>query len=147
MLIKHINKRFKVPIRILCKRFDMPKSSIYYKNKKDDITLSMNIKDIALKNPQWGYRMINAQLKRQGISINHKKLYRIYKTLGLQKPSITSNKRHKRITTKFNPAQAHFPNHVWAADFIHDSPPPMSITTSADTRDIVWSYIFEEVVI
>ena len=36
-----------------------------------------NIKKIALKYPNYGYRMIAAKLRLEGIIYNHKKVYRV----------------------------------------------------------------------
>jgi putative transposase len=38
---------------------------------------------IAARRKRFGYRLINMMLRREGISINHKKVYRLYKEAGL----------------------------------------------------------------
>ena len=38
---------------------------------------------IAARWKRFGYRRINMMLRREGISINHKKVYRLYKEAGL----------------------------------------------------------------
>lgn len=54
----------------------------YYKPNKDeekDLDLTDKINDIALEYPYYGYRRATAELKRQNIIINHKKVHRIMK--------------------------------------------------------------------
>ncbi len=65
--------------------------------------------------------MIWAELRSQGIVVNHKKIYRLYCAINLQKPSTASRKKHYIPSQPFNPTTAQFPGHVWAADFLHDS--------------------------
>ncbi len=54
----------------------------YYKPRKrkpEDAELEDIINDIALEFPYYGYRRVTAELKRQNIIINHKKVHRIMK--------------------------------------------------------------------
>jgi len=57
------------------------------KDKEDkDHTLIERIKNIAYEFPFYGYRRIHIALKRDGFNINHKKVYRIYRLLNLERP-------------------------------------------------------------
>ncbi len=56
------------------------RSKYYYKPKKvshSDSILLDKIKDIATEYPYYGYRRITAHLRREGVIINHKRVYRI----------------------------------------------------------------------
>jgi len=60
----------------------LSRSSYYFKPKKrkpEDVELEDIINDIALEFPYYGYRRVTAELKRQNIVINHKKVHRIMK--------------------------------------------------------------------
>jgi len=120
MLIGEIHNRFDVPVALLCRRFQLPRASFYRKNTKDDSQLLEVIKNIAFKHTAWGYRLIWAEIRKQDIIVNHKKVYRIYCLLNLQKPPMVSGKKHSRPTRTFQPTEAEFPGHVWAGDFLHD---------------------------
>ncbi|MFN3481347.1 MAG: transposase, partial [Thermodesulfovibrionales bacterium] len=61
------------------------------------------------------------ELHKQGFKINHKRVYRIYRSQNLQKPPIKSNKKHTRKIQPFEATSAEFPGHIWAGDFLHDS--------------------------
>jgi len=64
--------------------------------------------------------MIWAELRAQGIKVNHKKVYRLYCCAGLQKPPVVSGRKHSKVTQPFEATEAEFPGHVWAGDFLHD---------------------------
>ncbi len=120
MLIKQIHTKFHLPLATLCRRFGLPRASFYRQSTKDDRELTEKIKAIAFQHPAWGYRMIMAELHKQGIRANHKKIYRISCGANLQKPPLISKKKHSRITQAFTGTPAEFPGHVWAGDFLHD---------------------------
>lgn len=120
MFIRQTNKQFNVTVSALCRRFNMPRASIYRNTTRDNKELSEKIKAIAFQHPAWGYRMIMAELHKQGIRVNHKKVYRIYCCANLKKPPLASRKKHFRITQPFEATEAEFPGHVWAGDLLHD---------------------------
>jgi len=111
---------FGLPITRISKDFSLSRSTIYRivkgEHKKSD-PLEEKIKDIALKNPSFGYRRIFALLKQNEINVNHKKVYRIYTSLDLQRPTNTSKHIHTHQPySQFT--QPLFPGHVWSADFV-----------------------------
>jgi len=58
----------------------MPRSKYYYKPRKDKLKNELildKIKGIATAFPSYGYRRITAHLRREGVIINHKRVYRI----------------------------------------------------------------------
>ena len=81
--------RLKYPLSILLNILDISKSSYYYNvkvmNKEDkDSEIKTKIKTIFEKNKgRYGYRRITLTLKNQGENINHKKVKRLMRVLGL----------------------------------------------------------------
>lgn len=120
MLIQRAKEQFNVPVSVLCRRFDMPRASFYRTGRKEDSDLLEVIKSVASKHTAWGYRLIWAELQKKGIRVNHKRVYRIYRLLNLQKPPVTSGRKHSKPTQPFEATEAEFPGHVWAGDFLHD---------------------------
>ena len=61
--------------------------STYYYNPKGkkppDIDLAERIEKIALDYPSYGYRRITAQLHRQGLKVNHKRVLRLMRDKNL----------------------------------------------------------------
>ena len=81
-------KSLGVKINRLKEFFKIPKSSLYEilkeKEHKDHLLIE-RIRKIAYEFPFYGYRRIHRTLKRDGFNINHKKVYRIYRLLNLER--------------------------------------------------------------
>jgi putative transposase len=91
-----------------------------YRERKDlSQELRVKLRDVALEKPKYGYRMLHAVLRRRGMAVNHKRVYRLYREENL---ALRRKKRSKRIVRERQlmrvPAQ---PNKHWAMDFVHDS--------------------------
>lgn len=62
------------------------RSTYYYKpkgKKHSDMDLAEAIENIALDFPSYGYRRITAELKRQGLKVNHKRVLRLMRDKNL----------------------------------------------------------------
>jgi putative transposase len=81
--------------------------------------LSERIKEIAATRVRYGYRRIHVLLRRDGWLVNPKRVYRVYRELGLQLRNKTPKRRVKaKVREGRHPAvQA---NETWAMDFVHD---------------------------
>jgi transposase InsO family protein len=87
--------------------------------------------------PRYGYRRIWALLKREGWSVNRKRVYRLWRREGLKVPQKAGKKRH--LGHSANGCARHraeHADHVWAWDFIFDR------TTSG--RSLKWLSIVDE---
>ena len=87
----------------------LPRSKYYYKPKKNKHSGSIildKIKDIATEFPSYGYRRITATLRRDGILVNHKKVYRIMRSNSI----CCSIRRAFKATTNSNHDMAKYPN-------------------------------------
>ena len=84
---------------------------------KDDTKLTDKLHQIANNYKAAGYRTAWAYLRREGMLVNHKRVYRLWREEGLSLP------RKRKRTRKPNgsvPLQATHLNHVWTYDFVHD---------------------------
>lgn len=60
------------------------RSSYHYRGKgADQADLKQRIKEIAETRVRYGYRRIHVLLRREGWAINSKRVYRLYKEMGL----------------------------------------------------------------
>lgn len=94
-----------------CRQVSIPRSKYYYKPKKDkykDFAILDKIKGIATAFPSYGYRRITAALRREGMTVNHKKVYRIMCQNGI----CCSIRRSYKNTTNSNHDLAKYPNLV-----------------------------------
>ena len=77
-------KKYQLSIRHACEIFKISRTAYYYINKgKEDRRLVIEILALTQRNPTFGYWKIHYQLLDQGFVVNHKRVYRLYKELGL----------------------------------------------------------------
>jgi transposase InsO family protein len=71
----------------VCEVLSVNRIRLYYQPIAEDPTAEADLKaaidNIAGEFPRYGYRRITQQLKRQGIVINHKRVARLMKEMGL----------------------------------------------------------------
>ncbi len=79
----------------------------------------MRIKDIAATRVRYGYRRIHVLLRREGWKINHKRVYRLYRTEGL---NLRSKSKRKKVSAPRVPEKnmASAVSECWAMDFVSD---------------------------
>ena len=68
---------------------------------------------------RYGYRRITVLLKREGWPVNGKRIYKLYKELGLQLRNKTP-KRKVKAKLREDRQAATRANDIWAMDFLHD---------------------------
>jgi putative transposase len=74
-------------MRHRCHLLSVPRSSAYYQSKRqnvDDADFLNEIREIYERHPFKGYKRITDDLAEQGYVINHKRVYRLLKLMGLQ---------------------------------------------------------------
>ena len=81
--------------------------------------MKKRIKEIAEVRVRYGYRRIHTLLRREGWEVNAKRVYRLYKQMGLQLRNKTP-KRRVKAKLRDDREAATSPGEVWAMDFVHD---------------------------
>lgn len=66
-----------------CKVLHLSRSVLHYKSIKNDITYIEALRSLSERYPREGFWKSYHRLRNRGLVVNHKKLYRIYKTIGL----------------------------------------------------------------
>lgn len=100
-----------------CKVLSVNKSNYYYKSVKgDDSEVERAIRAAAIHGE--GFLKIFMRIRKSGKTWNHKKVYRVYRKMGL---SLTTRER-KRTTSrvKLPLAQPEKPRDTWSIDFVSD---------------------------
>ena len=96
------------------------RSSYHYKSRRgDQADLKQRIKEIAETRVRYGYRRIHVLLCREGWRVNVKRVYRLYRELGLKLRNKTP-KRRVKAKLRDDRRAAIRTNDVWAMDFVHD---------------------------
>ncbi len=127
---------WKVSIRRACQVLGPDTSTYHYKGKRaSQAGLTKRIKEIAVTRVRYVYRRIHVLLRREGWPVNAKRIYRLYKDLGLQLRNETPKRRVKaKPRNDWRPAvQA---NETWAMDFVYDqlaTGRKIRVLTMADT--------------
>ena len=81
----------------------------------------LRIKELAREHPRYGYRRITALLRREGWSVNRKRVHRLWRREGLKVPQV--QRKRRRLGHSENSCirrRSERPNHVWSYDFLYD---------------------------
>lgn len=116
------------PIVTVCQVLDYPRSQVYYcpQPSEDESKLKGTIRSLAGQHPTYGYRRITAMLKRQGRRVNHKRVARLMRELGLMakqpvKRKRTTNSQHnfQRYPNRVMNLEIERPDQVWVGDITY----------------------------
>lgn len=115
-----MRSEWRVSIRRACSalRFD-PKSYRYRSRRHDQAVLKTRIKEVCQTRIRYGYRRIHVLLRREGWPANAKRIYRLYREMGLQLRNKTP-KRRVKAKLREDRSEATRPHETWAMDFVHD---------------------------
>ncbi|MDQ0438827.1 putative transposase [Kaistia dalseonensis] len=95
-----------------------PKTYRYASRRPDDAALRGRLKELALERRRFGYRRLHILLKREGIELNHKKLFRLYREERLTVKRRGGRKR--ALGTRAPMALSQGPNQRWSPDLVSD---------------------------
>ncbi len=111
---------WKVSIRRACAVLKTDPSSYHDKNRRpSQACLTRRIGEIAETRVRYGYRRIHVLLRREGWTLNAKRVYRLYCEEGLQlRNKVPKRKVSAKLREDRSPAVA--ANEVWAMDFMSD---------------------------
>jgi len=96
-----------------------PKTYRYASTRPDDGALRTKLKELASQRRRFGYRRLGLLLARQGIKLNHKKLYRLYREERLTVRRRGGRKRALGTRAPMTIPQGH--NLRWSIDFVADT--------------------------
>jgi putative transposase len=90
----------------------------YESRRGDGGVILERLKALAEERPRFGYRRLHVMLRREGIKVNHKRVYRLYRLNGMA----VGRKRRKRVgpcirRPLFAPVRL---NEQWSVDFMSD---------------------------
>jgi putative transposase len=90
----------------------------YEPRRPDDEALRGRLCELAAFKRRYGYRRLHVLVKREGWTVNHKRLFRIYQEAGLA----VRRRKRKRIAgiERQTKAPSLAPNQSWSMDFVSD---------------------------
>ena len=93
------------------------KSAAYQVKPRNDQLLSHRLKALGEQYPRYGYLMLHAMLKTEGLVVNRKRTYRLYTALGMQ---VRTKRRKKLVRPRIPMVIPTQVNERWSLDFVHD---------------------------
>src|SRR6059058_3298625 len=118
--VAHLQVTYKVSERRACSALGADRASMRYRgHRPDDEAARMRLRELASVRRRFGYRRLHIMLRREGIVLNHKKLYRLYR-----EERLTVRKRGGRkraLGTRAPMAIPQGPNQRWSLDFVSDA--------------------------
>ena len=106
--------------RRACRLVGLSRSTYRYEARRpDDTAIREQLTALAARHRRWGFDKMMDWLRAQGFEWNHKRVYRVYGELGLNRRI----KPKKRLPTRHPQplAQPVAANEVWSMDFMSDS--------------------------
>ena len=118
--VVELEAKFAMKKRRACRVVGLAPSTLYYCSKRPErVEIRARLRDLAAQRPRWGYRRLHVLLHREGHQLNHKLVFRLYRSEGLA----VRKKRRKRIaaTLRVVPPPPTRARQQWTMDFTQDS--------------------------
>lgn len=118
------------PVQVICDVVGYSRSRYYYEpsveTKNKDESLKSAIAEVAGRYPTYGYRRITKQLQREGWKVNHKRVSRLMRQMGLLAQKRVRRKRttnsvhgYRRYPNLEKGVAVEHPDQVWVADITY----------------------------
>lgn len=105
--------------RRACRLIRLARSTHQYRAvRRDDAPLRLRLRELAAARPRFGYRRLSILLRREGWTLNHKKVRRVSREEGLWVRTKRRRKHVSRARVPRPPAAA--PRERWSMDFVAD---------------------------
>ncbi|WP_370594696.1 IS3 family transposase [Synechococcus sp. CBW1006] len=92
----------------------------------EEAKLRHRLRQIEAKHIRWDRRMAYRLLRREGWLVNHKRLHRLRREEGLQRPTPRKQKRSRPADGSVRQHQAEHPHQVWGPWTSSSTPPLMA---------------------
>jgi putative transposase len=118
--VSYVEVEHQMSERHACRLLGMGRSTHRYRVRKParDAVLRTRLKELAAQRMRFGYRRLTAMLVREGVTANHKRVYRLYREEGLAM-RIRQRRRILWSGAAVKPAAARR-NERWSMDFVSD---------------------------
>jgi len=119
--VDYLQESFPISGARACGLLHLAVSSYYYQShgRRDEAPVRSALRRHAAVRRRWGYRRLLVLLRREGLTDNHKRVYRLYRAEGLQ---VRQRRRRKQRLVRGlkRPVAPGRPNERWSLDFVHD---------------------------
>lgn len=104
----------------VCQLIGLSRSVLSYQPRTSvqDTELQAQLVELAQERRRFGYRRLHILLRRAGVQVNHKRIYRLYRAAGLmvrrwRRPHVAVERESLSLPSA--------PNQVWSMDFVFDA--------------------------
>lgn len=119
--MQFLKERYGVSERRACHVIRIHRRTQRYQTKRPEQTpLKHRIREIASTRVRYGYQRIHILLRREGWKVNHKRVYRLYREMGLSL-RMKVPKRRRSARQRVEREAPGRKNHVWSMDFVSDA--------------------------
>jgi transposase InsO family protein len=95
-----LRERYRASERLVCRVVGQHRSTQRHNGKVvsiEETKLRHRLREIAAEHIRWGRRMAYRLLRREGWTVNHKRVQRLWREEGLQRPTPRKRKRARPV--------------------------------------------------
>jgi putative transposase len=117
--VRYLRERFAISERRACGLVGISRTAMRYQRRlRDDAALGQRLRELARERNRFGYRRLHVLLRREGLVVNLKRVYRLYRTEQL---ALRRRKRRRAAGLPRGPLlPVTQPNERWSIDFVSD---------------------------
>lgn len=107
--------------RRACLLVGLSRTVLHYEStvQPENEQLQARLVELAGERRRFGYRRLHALVRREGVQVNHKRIYRLYSDAGL---SVRRRKKRHGVAVERQVLELpSSPNQVWSMDFVSDA--------------------------
>ena len=118
-VVAYLQERHHFSQRRACRVARTPRATVRYRHRRpEQEPLRARLRELAAARPRFGYRRLTVLVRREQGTVNHKRVYRLYRLEGLA----VRRRGRKRVARMARVAPAApQPGQRWAMDFMQDS--------------------------
>jgi len=107
--------------RRACRLVGLARTVLHYESKTNPAAaqLEQRLIELAHERRRFGYRRLHVLMRREGVAVNHKRVWRLYRKAGL---AVRRRRRRRGVAIDREPLVIpSAPNQVWSMDFVMDA--------------------------
>lgn len=116
-----MREQTRISERRACRLVGLSRSVFAYRTGESGLNVSLRSRliELAQERRRFGYRRLHILLAREGVDVNHKRIYRLYQEAGL---AVRRRRKRRGVAVEREPLQLpNQPNAVWSMDFVSDA--------------------------